>query len=226
MTATTAITTEPDAARALTRLATMLSPAFPVGSFAYSGGLERAVADRHVTDGESLGRWLSDLLGAGPLWNDAVLLAGAWRRGEAGQGDDVNELALALAGSSGRFAETVAQGGAFADAARIWGGTPAAGDIAYPVAVGRTAAANGVALGDVLAVFLNAAVSNLVQAAIRLSVTGQSGGLSTLAALETGIVATATRAAASTLDDLGGAALIAEIAAMNQETLSTRVFRT
>ena len=43
---------------ALLRLMAWLSPAFPIGSFAYSGGLERAVHDGLVRDASDLQAWL------------------------------------------------------------------------------------------------------------------------------------------------------------------------
>ena len=64
---------------ALVRLMTWLSPAFPVGAFSYSGGLEQAVSDGDVRDAETLSDWLLGLLAHGALWNDAVLLAEAHR---------------------------------------------------------------------------------------------------------------------------------------------------
>ena len=214
----------------LVRLMTMLSPAFPVGAFSFSSGLEQAAAAGLVRDETSLREWLHDVLHAGTLWNDAVLLAEGWRQAGAGEINElpqVNELALALAGSAGRFTETTAQGAAFADAAcEIWSLPQLPDEPAYCVAVGAVAASAGIALGDVLPVFLNAAVSNLLQAAIRLSLTGQQGALRLLAALEPEILAVAGRAGASSPDDLGSAALMAEIVAMNHETLGSRIFRT
>ena len=52
-----------------------LSPAFPVGSFSYSHGLETAVHSVWVTDADSLREWLADLIEHGSAWNDAVLFA-------------------------------------------------------------------------------------------------------------------------------------------------------
>ncbi|MGO7501218.1 urease accessory protein UreF, partial [Rhizobium ruizarguesonis] len=63
--------------QALLRLTEWLSPAFPIGSFAYAGGLERAVADGFVTEATSLAAWIGTLGGNGSVWNDAVLLAGS-----------------------------------------------------------------------------------------------------------------------------------------------------
>ena len=51
-----------------------LSPAFPIGGFAYSHGLEWAINKGHVGNREELQKWISDLLEYGSLKNDAILL--------------------------------------------------------------------------------------------------------------------------------------------------------
>ncbi|WP_377848915.1 urease accessory protein UreF [Bosea sp. UC22_33] len=224
----TTITTTMTEATTLARLMTWLSPAFPVGSFAYSHGLERAVHDGLIRDRQSLREWLETLLEQGSAWNDAVLLAEAWRT--IGAGDDiadVAELAEAMSGSRERHMETTLQGGAFVDAMAAWSGDAAGGEgpIAYPVAVGSAAARHGIAITDALTAYLHAFASNLVQACVRLVPLGQRDGVATLAALEPVILRTARRAAASTLDDLGSCTIRADILSMNHETQYSRVFR-
>ena len=56
-----------------------LSPAFPVGAFAYSHGLEWAHEAGDVIDFETCREWIADLLSYGSGRNDAILLAEAWR---------------------------------------------------------------------------------------------------------------------------------------------------
>lgn len=214
---------------ALLRLMAWLSPAFPVGSFSYSHGLERAVHDGLVRDREELQDWLGALLEFGSGWNDAVLFAEAWRRAREGKDlAGVTELAEALAGSRERHMETTLQGAAFIKAASGWP-NPVLANLSettpYCVAVGAVAGAHTIPLDDALAAFLQAFATNLVQAAIRLGVTGQTGGVETVAALEPLILATASRASQSTLDDLGSASVMSEIAAMNHETQTSRLFR-
>lgn len=215
---------------ALIRLMTWLSPTFPVGGFTYSHGLEQAVADGMVTDQDTLRDWISVLLSQGSAWNDAVLLAESWRL--AGEGVDLTEvadLAEALAGSSERHLETMNQGIAFLAASGAWPlpvHEQLAGGAAWPVAVGAVAGAAAMPLESTLAAFLHAFAANQVQAALRLMSLGQVAGVSVLASLEPVIGAVASRAAQSTLDDLGAAALNAEIAAMRHETLNSRIFRT
>ncbi|ESY01425.1 urease accessory protein UreF [Mesorhizobium sp. LNJC405B00] len=214
---------------ALLRLMAWLSPAFPVGGFAYSHGLERAVQDGLVADTASLAFWLETLVEMGSGWNDAVLFTEAWRRArDCGDLHEIADLAEALAGSRERHTETMLQGAAFLKAAAAWanpvlGRLPA--ECAYCVAVGAVAGGNGIALQDAMSAFLQAFFSNLVQAAIRLGIVGQTDAMALLAGFEPLALSTAARAAGSTLDDLGGCAFISDIMAMKHETQYSRLFR-
>ncbi|PDT02625.1 urease accessory protein UreF [Rhizobium chutanense] len=215
--------------QALLRLTAWLSPAFPIGSFAYSGGLERAVADGLVTDAASLAAWIGTLFGHGSAWNDAVLLAESHRRqAEPARLAEVAALAEALAGSRERHQETMLLGEAFLAAARAWPDEVfdrLPGKAAYPIAVGAVAGAHGIRPEEVLAVFLHAYASQAVSSGIRLGVAGQKDGVAVLAGLEEQIAEVARRAASSTLDDLGSATVQADIASLRHETQATRLFR-
>ncbi|QLL63836.1 urease accessory protein UreF [Sinorhizobium mexicanum] len=214
---------------ALLRLVTWLSPAFPAGSFAYSGGLEQAVHDGLVTNAEELRLWLETLLTRGGMWNDALLLAESYEgRDDPRRLKAASELAEAMAGSSERHMETVLQGEAFLAAARNWSSVvfdllgPVA---AYPVAVGAVAGAHRTGLRPSIAAYLGAATSNAVSAAIRCGVIGQRDGVGVLAGLENTIAAVADRAAQASLDELGSATIMADISSLRHETLHTRLFR-
>ena len=214
---------------ALLRLLAWMSPAFPVGAFSYSGGLERAVEDRRICDAEGLQLWIDTSSTCGTLWNDAVLLAHAWRSHNDTEAlSDVSELARALAGSAERYRETVLLGDAFAEAAKAWPHAVFARlptSPTYPVAIGAIAAAHDVGVEDAVAAYLHAGVSQFVSAGIRLGIAGQRDGVSILAQLEKTVAVIAARAAVSTLDDLGSATIIADTASMRHETQTTRLFR-
>lgn len=226
ITITTVMTTDTPS---LLRLMTWLSPAFPVGGFAYSGGLEAAVRDGHVGDATSLREWLESAISHGQFHNDAVLLAEAWNAyGDPARLAEVGDLARALAGSAERFLEITAQGDAFAEAARPWfpGIVETLGrETPYAVAVGAAAAVNRVDLHDTLVAWLHALTSQLVSAAIRLSVLGQREAMALLADLEPVILTAAARARSSTLDDLGSATVITDIMSARHEQLHSRLFR-
>ncbi|MGA0601928.1 urease accessory protein UreF [Caulobacter sp. KR2-114] len=211
----------------LLRLQTWLSPAFPVGAFSYSHGLETVIVDGVVANPDALTAWISGLVEFGSAWTDAVLFAAAWRAaGDASVLAEVAELAQALCPSLERRRETLSQGEAFLIAAGAWGQTPLFGPIAYPVAVGAVCGAAGVPLRPALAAWLQAFAANLVSVAVRFVPLGQTQGVAVIAGLAPLLLATAERAAASTLDDLGAASLVSDIAAMRHETLSTRIFIT
>jgi len=221
---------------ALYRLMAWLSPAFPVGAFSHSGGIEWAVEAGDVTDAVSLQRWLAVVLGDGGGYCDAVIFVHA-HRAIADEDDAllhaVAELAAALSPSKERHLETTSQGRAFVDAARAAWSCAALdrlasrwdGPIAYPVAVAATAAGHGVPLAPALHAFLHAVAANLISAGVRLVPLGQTDGQRVLAALEPAIAAAAERAMATPLDDIGGAAMRADLAGMRHETQYTRLFR-
>lgn len=215
--------------KALLRLVTWMSPAFPVGAFSYSGGLEQAVDEGLIGDADALSRWLAAMIRYGSSWNDAVLLAESYRvHDDPARLEAVRELAEALAGSRERHMETTLQGEAFLAAAAHWPEPlpdKLRGAVAYPVAVGAVAGAHGTGLEAALAAYLNATASNLVSVAIRCGVTGQNGGVGVLAGLEPIIRETAGRASSSRLEDLGSATIVADICALRHETLHSRLFR-
>jgi urease accessory protein len=214
----------------LLRLMMLLSPSFPVGGFAYGHGLEQAASDGQVRDAAALQEWLTSLLAQGSQWNDAVLLTEAHRRAAAGMAlAEVAELAEALGGSKERHLEQQNLGGAFISAVKA-GSLSIPEELgeraAYPVAVGAAAAVQGIDAASAVTAFLHAFASNQIQCAIRLGILGQAGGVRLLAELEAVILETASKAAASTLDDLGSNTIAAEIASMKHETLYSRIFRT
>lgn len=206
----------------LVRLMAWLSPVFPTGGFAYSAGLEQAVADDLVSDEASLQSWLETLLTHGSFWNEAVLIAAAHR--QEGDVESLSALATSLPPSAERHRETLDQGAAFLDAANAWGSSDLPRETPLPVALGAVCQSASIPLIDTLTASLQTLISNQLQAAIRLSLIGQTGAARLLAALEPMVLATAARAETSTLDDLGGSAFLADIVSARHETLEPRLF--
>ena len=235
ITATTTMITDPgDAEAALLPLMLWLSPAFPVGAFAYSHGLEWAAEAGDIFDARSLGGWLVDLLSFGGPRADAILFAAAFRAAEVCDELsllEANALSIALAPSAERRLETTAQGSAFIAAARAGfdcaplRALAAEEKVAYPVAVAAAAAGHNLPLVTSLQAFVLALVANAVSAAVRLGPIGQTDGQKIQAALLPRIRALAREATGSTLADLGSAAYRSDIAAMRHETQYSRLFR-
>ncbi|MGL3607244.1 urease accessory protein UreF [Rhizobium sp. G187] len=215
--------------QALLRLLAWLSPAFPIGAFSYSAGLESAVVEGHIADGNGLSAWMRLLLRDGGLRNDAILLIEAHRRQSAGgELTDLLEMASALAGSMERYQESTRLGEAFVKAASAWPHPVLQrlnGPVAYSVVVGAIAAAHGVDAGDTVSAFLHAQVQQAISVGIRLGLIGQTAGLELLAGLEGEVLDIALEMQSLGLDDLGSASIIAETLSMRHEAQYSRLFQ-
>lgn len=80
---------------ALYRLLAWISPAYPVGAYTYSHGLEAAVEEGAVRDRQGLADYIAAALTRGAGAVDGPLLAAAWRAardGDEGGLDEVAEL--------------------------------------------------------------------------------------------------------------------------------------
>lgn len=223
-------------AAALYRLLSWLSPAFPVGGFSYSSGIEWAVEAGDVSDARSLKDWLAAMLGQGSGFCDAVFFTHAHRAAAAADDAalrEVAELARAFVPSRERQLETTTQGRAFIETVRAAWDFPALSRLlaqceeapVYPVAVGLICAAHAIPLDPALHAFLHAQVFSLISAGSRLIPLGQTDSQRILALLEPQVAFTADRARRATLEEAGSATFRADLASLRHETQYTRLFR-
>ncbi len=224
---------------ALYRLMTWLSPAFPVGGFTYSHGIEFAVEAELVTDRNSLTRWISAILLHGSGGVDATFVSLAWEAIDTDSDDAVArvaEYADVFRGTAETALESRAQGRAFLDAVRrawphpqldAWTEEVAAmaRAPAYPVAIGIAAALAGIPRDLTVTAYLHAFAANLVSAGVRLVPLGQSAGLAAVAALETPVRTAAKDALSRCLEDIGTATVMVDWTSMQHETQYTRLYR-
>ena len=207
----------------LLTLVQWLSPSFPTGGFAYSHGLEAAIASGQVTGADGVRRWISDVLTLGAGRQDAILLA--LSLDPLADHDALDALARALQISSERLSETLDQGTAFARTVAGLTGR-ALPPRCLPVAVGEAASPLGLSVEEVAALYLHAFASNLTSVAMRFMPLGQAEGQGVLAALHPQIATLATQVPSLRMEDLGSSALGADLAAMQHETMDVRIFRT
>ena len=208
---------------ALLSLVQWLSPAFPTGGYAFSHGLEWAVWAGDVTTAAQLQVWIGAVLTEGAGRTDAILLAQALR--PDADLPALAALAGALAASRERLTETLDQGRALATTVAALTGRDLA-PMPYPVALGAAARPLGLPVGRVVALYLHAFTSNLVQAGVRFVPLGQTEGQAVLAALHPLIDRAAAEAAEADLDRIGSGAFRSDLAAMRHETMDVRIFRT
>ncbi len=222
---------------ALARLMAWLSPAYPVGAFSYSHGLEMAVEEGAVTSRDDLVAYITTALlqGAGAV--DGGLLALAWAAAASGDDpalDEITDLAAAWRGSQELALEATQPGGAFVSVTvRAWPDPKLAayqvrhaGRLTHAVAFGAAASWAGIPVREACFGWLTAFAANIVSAGVRLVPLGQTDGQIATAALVP-VVMRATDAALSvtSADELGTAAPTLDLLSMRHETQYTRLFR-
>ena len=220
----------------LQRLLAWLSPAFPIGAYTYSHGLETAVEAGLVTSADGLAEWLEVVLCHGSGRGDAIFLGHAWQAVVGG--DEAGllglcERAMAFQPAAELRRETAQQGRAFLEAvAKAWP-CPALvrlqamvlPALPYPIVVGVACAGHGIPLRWSITGYLHGFVANLVSAGVRLIPLGQSAGLAVMARLEPVVTTVTDTALERGLDDLASAVPMVDWCAIRHETQYTRLFR-
>lgn len=201
------------------RLTQILSSAFPIGAFAHSQGLEWAIAEGGVTSAAPLRDWIEAVVRHGSGRADAVFLSMA-RRPDA----DLEELAAlyeAFLPASGRATEAHELGRGFQTLTAP--GTPV---LPYVLALGRETSRLALPEPEVLALFLQSLVAQLLSVAVRFMPLGQAEAQRLMADLAPAIAETADACTGAGLAALGTFTPGADLAAMAHETMETRIFRT
>jgi urease accessory protein len=224
---------------ALLKLQSWISPAFPIGSYAYSHGIEWAVEARHVTAREDLVDWLESDLRYGSGRNEAIFVIEAWRRtlhDDLAKLVEIAELAAAFRATPEFALESSQQAAAcMATLRQVWPDclldrfAESLHEIqvqpSLPVVFGLACARQRIPANLALAAFLQSYAANLVNAGVRLVPLGQTDGQVAIAKLEQAVLAVTAEAQDCTIDDLGSAALMVDLASMAHETQYTRLFR-
>jgi urease accessory protein len=222
----------------LFRLMTLLSPAFPIGAFSYSHGLEYAAECGLLTDEASLEAWIRTALTneIGPV--NGFLLRQSW---QAARTRDAAALLDALSQSramvaTGEFElETTSQGGAFLSTMRqadmkwaelTWADAlllASPGPVPLAFALGVATAT--IPLDQVMTGFFQAILGHLISAALRLIRLGQTAGQRIQMRLEPAVIQAAHAAIHRPAGDVGTATPVLELCSILHETQYTRLFR-
>jgi urease accessory protein len=224
---------------ALLRQQSWLSPAFPTGSYSYSHSIEWAVEVGHIHDRQSLVDWLEADLRYGSGRNEAIFFIESWRCATEDDCEkllEVAELAAAFRGTSELALESSQQAIAcLATLRRVWPdhlidalselisgrGIPPALSVVLGVRTGQ----QGIPHRLALPAFLQSYLANLVTAGVRLIPLGQTDGQLAIAALEEATLDASLEAERATIQDLGSAAFMVDIASALHEAQYTRLFR-
>jgi urease accessory protein len=217
----------------LARMFQLASAALPVGSFAYSQGLEFAVEAGWVIDEPSLKRWLTDQMRYGIARVDLPLLA---RLIEATRNDDHPEQTrlaatlIAMRETSELVADDCARGRALA---RLLEELDVAGasfwldqqEIPFAGPMAAAVVAFDIPLSAALEIYAWSWLENQILGGVKLVPLGQVAGQQLLLELGGLIAGLCSEAHGRGDDELGGTLPIVALASSLHETQYTRLFR-
>lgn len=215
------------------RLWQLISPALPVGAYAYSQGLEYAVHAGWVRDEAGAGAWIRGHLEHGPARADVPVLGrcyAAWCEGDADTARRWSRWLLANRGAAELLAEDRQLGAALArtlialglDEAAPWIGSA---DASFACLFALAAARWDIDPREAAAGYLWAWAENQVAAAVKLVPLGQSAGQRLLFELGGLVGAAAHRGLRLELEAMGASTPGVTAAAAWHEHQYSRLFR-
>ena len=215
------------------RLLHLASPATPVGSYAYSQGLEWACHAGWVADEDGLRDWLSGALEYPLARADLPLLRRLWRACAAGDWQAVerwNALLLALRETAELRAEELRRGRALA---KWLAGLGMDDDktglfrpgVSYGALYAYAAGAWGATLADAALAYVWSWLENQAIAAVKLIPLGQTQGQRALFTLAARLPAVVEGAMAREDHEIGFSAPALAIASARHESQYSRLFR-
>lgn len=210
---------------------------FPIGGFAFSGGLESAVHKRIVTDAATLEAFARTAVEQAAT-GDGIAVVWAHRAAAAGDVDElmrIDERVLARKLSSETRTMSVRMGKKFAELGAEVTGAPllatwrdrvVAGRTpgCYPVTLALTFAVQGLAERDAFVVHHYGVASMILSAALRLMKIGHVDTQRMLYQLNAGADAAYDEAARTRLEDMAGFAPLTEILAAAHVKAHVRLF--
>lgn len=217
----------------LTRLLQLVSPALPIGAFAYSQGLEQAVADGAVSNEGEAADWALGLLEHSLGTLDLPILSRMILAAKSGQTEVLARWSVWLLASrptAEMRAEDRQLGAALARTLEAIGVETASGwserdDVTQAAMFAVAVAAFRIPTEVALCGFAFAWSELVAGAAVRLVPLGQSAGQRLIAAAGERIPEVVARALTLADDELGTAAPGQAIASALHETLYSRLFR-
>jgi len=228
---------EASSALALQRLLQLASPSLPVGAFAYSEGLETAVAEGRLTHVEAVADWLRGAFTYSVVPADLAITQRLHTAWQAASIDDVaawSARLLAMRETAERRAQERHLGHALANLlaamditeATDWRlGRARAPAVTFAALWALAATRWRIAVADSLSAMAWAWLENQVLAAVKLVPLGQTAGQRLLFELAGDIPAGVARAITLEDDELGGSLPGLAMASAGHETLYSRLYR-
>ena len=217
-------------------LLTWFSPSYPVGSYAYSHGLEYATENGNIKNVKELRLWISDFLNFGTGYNDGILISCLYDAVFKNNTEKIKEICTiikAFKPTKEISLEASQQGISFAHVVSSTINSKKFDNfmsiiddnISYPSVVAGAGAICNINKLDLIHAYLHAFISNILSAALRLISIGQTESQILLIKLKKEVSMLINKIENKNINDLGSSIFIGEWLSASHQNQYSRLFR-
>ena len=196
------------------------SSSFPIGSYAYSHGLEALIDDNKITNRDDVREYLKALLFYGSLRNDYIFLKSVY------VGEEINDLILASASSKERHIEMIDMGNSFRKIMKDSWELVLKENNSFVYCIGKAALHFNIKFDDLIKFYLQSYISNLINVCVKHIPMSQKDGQILNVNFIDQIQKFLDQSYQLTLKDIGTSFFIGDIFAIKHENLDSRIYLT
>ncbi len=196
------------------------SSSFPIGSYAYSHGLEALIDDKKIKNNDSVKEFLDALLFYGTLRNDYIFMKSIYK------GEEINELILASASSKERQIEMIDMGNSFRKIMNDSWELSLPENTSFIYCLAKAGLHFDIKFDDLIKLYLQSFISNLINVCVKHIPMSQKEGQSLNVIFIDQIQEFLTNSEKLTLKDIGTTFFIGDIFAIKHENLQSRIYLT
>ena len=196
------------------------SSSFPIGSYAYSHGLEALIDDKKIKNNNDVKEFLDALLFYGTLRNDYIFIKSIYK------GDEINQLILASASSKERQIEMIDMGNSFRKIMKDSWELSLPENTSFIYCLAKAGLHFNIKFDDLIKFYLQSFISNLINVCVKHIPMSQKDGQSLNVIFINQIQEFLTHSDKLTLNDIGSTFFIGDIFSIKHENLDSRIYLT
>ena len=196
------------------------SSSFPIGSYAYSHGLEALIDNKKINYKDDVKEFLDALLFYGTLRNDYIFMKSIYK------GEEINELILASASSKERKIEMIDMGNSFRKIMKDSWELSLPENTSFIYCLAKAGLHFDIKFDDLIKFYLQSFISNLINTCVKHIPMSQKDGQTLNFIFINQIQEFLTHSDKLTLNDIGSSFFIGDIFAIKHENLDSRIYLT
>ena len=196
------------------------SSSFPVGSYAYSHGLEAIIDNKLIKNKNDVEEFLNALLFNGTLRNEYIFIKSVY------EGKEINNLILSSASSKERQIEMVDMGNSFRKIMKQSWDLELAENTAFTYCLTKAAIHFNIKFEYLIKFYLQSFISNLINVCVKHIPISQKDGQKLNVIYINKIQDFLQKSEKLNLEDIGSAFFIGDLFSIKHENLETRIYLT